>query len=63
MKYAVLTDFNLVTEDIKNGIIDLASNLEHLKKNVFILKNSFIIILMKILQKFIPTYLSQLMKI
>ena len=38
MKYAVLTDFNLVTEDIKNGIIDLASNLEHLKKNVFISK-------------------------
>ncbi len=38
MKYAVLTDFEILTNEIREGIIDLASNVEHLKKNVFISK-------------------------
>jgi hypothetical protein len=36
MKYAVLTDFQMLTPEITNGIIELASDVEHLKKNVFI---------------------------
>ena len=36
MKYAVLTDFQMLTPEISNGIIELASDVEHLKKNVFI---------------------------